>query len=207
MIRKSGADTALLVIDAQQGINDLKHWGGPNGRRNNPGAEGYIQTLIDAFPAKGLTVIFTQHDSRQAVSPLKLGIPGGEFLDGIGPRGDELVIRKDVNSAFVGTTLELELRRRSINRLVSVGYFTNFCVETSVRMAGNMGFDSYLVPDACATSNRIGFDGVDYDADVVHNVSVASMNGEFATGLAVNDVLGLLEQDSHALVRNQGNEK
>ena len=206
MIRKFGADTALLVIDAQKGINDLQHWGGPNGRRNNPGAEGHIQTLIDAFRSKGMSVIFTAHNSRQAVSPLKLSTPGGEFLEGIVPRPDELVIRKDVNSGFMGTTLELELRRRGIHRLVSVGYFTNFCVETTVRMAGNMGYDSYLIPDACATSNRMGFDGVDYDAELVHNLAVASLNGEFATALTVPDALGLVEGDSPTLVRNQANE-
>ncbi len=206
MIPKFGKDTALLVIDPQQGINDLTHWGGPTGRRNNPGAEANIQTLMDAFRGSGLPVIFTAHDSRQAVSPLKLGTPGGEFLDGIVPRSGELVIRKDINSSFVGTVLELELRRKSINRLVTVGYFTNFCVESSVRMAGNMGYDSYLLPEACATCNRIGFDGVDYDPDVVHNLAVASLNGEFATALHMEDALGLLKEDSPALLRKQANE-
>ncbi|WP_420384169.1 cysteine hydrolase family protein [Novosphingobium sp.] len=206
MIGQFGANTALLVIDAQKGINALEHWGGPTGRRNNPGAEGHIHTLVDAFRRKGLTVIYTAHNSRQAVSPLKLGTPGGEFLDGIAPRADELVITKDVNSAFVGTTLELELRRRGIHRLVQVGYFTNFCVETTVRMAGNMGYDNYLIPDACATSNRIGFDGVDYDAELVHNLAVASLHGEFATALEMSDALGLLDGDAPALVRKQGNE-
>ena len=206
MIRKFGKDTALLVIDAQKGINDLEHWGGSNGRRNNPGAEGHIQTLLDAFRSSGLTVVFTAHDSRQAESPLKLGTPGGEFLDGIAPLPGELVIRKDVNSGFVGTSLEVELRRRSIGRLATVGYFTNFCVESSVRMAANMGYDSYLLPEACATSNRRGFDGIDYDPEVVHNVAVASLNGEFATALLVKDALGLLDKDSHELSRNQANE-
>ena len=206
MIRKFGEDTALLVIDAQKGINDLKHWGGPTGRRNNPGAESQIQTLLDAFRNSKLTVIFTVHDSRQLVSPLKLGTPGGEFLDGIAPRPEELVIKKDVNSGFVGTNLEVELRRRSIKRIITVGYFTNFCVESSVRMAANMGYDSYLIPEACATSNRIGFDGIDYDPDVVHNVAVASLNGEFATALSVKDALDLLNQDSQVLSRNQANE-
>lgn len=206
MIKKFGEDTVLLVIDAQKGINNLKHWGGVNGRRNNPGAEGHIQRLLDAFRSTGLTVIFTAHDSRQAVSPLKLGTPGGEFLEGIAPRPGELVIRKDVNSGFHGTSLELELRRRSISRIVTAGYFTNFCVESSVRMAGNMGYDSYLLPEACATSNRIGFDGVDYDPDVVHNLAVASLNGEFATALLVKDALGLLDQDSPNLMRQQANE-
>ena len=206
MIHKFGKDTALLVIDAQKGINDLRHWGGANGRRNNPDAEVKIQALLDGFRSSEAMVAFTVHDSRQKVSPLKLGTPGGEFLDGIAPRHGELVIRKDVNSGFVGTNLEIELRRRSISRLVTVGYFTNFCVESSVRMAANMGYDSYLVPDACATSNRIGFDGVDYEPDVVHKVAVASLNGEFATALSVDDTLALLHQDSQELSRRQANE-
>ena len=206
MIRKFGKNTALLVIDAQKGINDLQHWGGVNGRRNNPGAEGHIQTLLEAFRSSGLTVVFTAHDSRQAVSPLKLGTPGGEFLEGIVPRLGELLIRKDINSGFVGTGLELELRRRSITRVVTAGYFTNFCVESSVRMAGNMGYDSYLLPEACATCNRVGFDGVDYDPEVVHNLAVASLNGEFATALSVADALGLLDGDAPTLVRRQANE-
>ena len=206
MIRQFGSDTALLVIDAQKGINDLTHWGGPDGRRNNPGAEGQIHALLDGFRSSGLTVVFTAHDSRQAISPLKLGTPGGEFLEGIVPAPGELVIRKDINSGFVGTVLELELRRKAINRLVTVGYFTNFCVESSVRMAGNMGYDSYMVPDACATCNRIGFDGVDYDPELVHNLAVASLNGEFATALSVDDTLELLEGDSTTLLRRQANE-
>ena len=206
MIHKFGKDTALLVIDAQKGINDLQHWGGANGRRNNPGAEAKIQALLDGFRSSEATVAFTVHDSRQKVSPLKLGTPGGEFLEGISPCSGELVIRKDVNSGFVGTNLEIELRRRSISRVVTVGYFTNFCVESSVRMAANMGYDSYLVPDACATSNRIGFDGIDYDPDVVHNLAVASLNGEFATALSVDDTLHLLQRDSQKLSRRQANE-
>ena len=206
MILKFVKDTALLVIDAQKGINDLEHWGGKTGRRNNPDAEDHIQSLIDGFRSNGLTVVFTAHDSRQAISPLKLGTPGGEFLDGILPRPDELVIKKDVNSSFVGTNLELELRRRTINRIVTIGYFTNFCVETSVRMAGNMGYDSYMVPAACATTNRIGFDGIDYDPDVVHNLAVASLNGEFATALSVEHAVGLLHRDSDTLSRRQANE-
>ena len=41
-------------------------------------------------------------------------------------------------------------------------------------MAGNMGYDTYLIPDGCATTNRIGIDGVDYDPEVVHAMTVAN---------------------------------
>lgn len=206
MITQFQTDTALLVIDAQVGVNDLQHWGGPRGRRNNPGAEDVLRTLLGAWRRAGLPVVFTQHDSRQAVSPLKLSQPGGAFLPGIEPLHGELVIRKDVNSGFIGTPLELELRRRGIRRLVVGGYFTNFCVETTVRMAGNLGFDTYLAHEGCATSNRIGLDGTDHDAELVHALAVASMHGEFCTALDTEDLLTLLRRDAPQLMRVQRNE-
>ena len=65
------------------------------------------------------------------------------------PDIDDIVVIKDVNSGFIGTSLELDLRRAGIHRLLVVGFFTNVCIETTVRMAGNMGFDTYLAHDAC----------------------------------------------------------
>jgi len=206
MIQQFGTDSALLVIDAQEGVNDLGHWGGPTGRRNNPDAQGNLRALLGAWRNHRLPAMHTQHDSRQAVSPLKLGLPGGAFMEGLAPAGHELVIRKDVNSAFIGTRLELELRRRRITRLVVAGFFTNYCVETTVRMAGNMGFDTYLVHDCCATTNQIGIDGKDHDPEVMHDISVTSMNGEFCTALACSEALSLLAGNVENLHRIQRNE-
>ena len=206
MISQFGPDTALLLIDVQQGVNDLVHWGGPTGRRNNPDAEARMARLLDCWRTRRLPVIFTQHDSRQAVSPLKLSLPGGAFIKHLAPLPPELVITKDVNSAFVGTSLELELRRRGIQRLVVAGFFTNFCVETTVRMAGNMGYDTYLVHDACATTNRVDVDGVDHDPELVHRLSVASMHGEFCTALTYDQTRQLAGGDMPQLLRVQSNE-
>ena len=206
MISQFGPDTALLLIDVQRGVNDLAHWGGPTGRRNNPDAEARMARLLDAWRTRRLPVVFTQHDSRQAVSPLKLSLPGGAFIEGLAPASRELVISKDVNSAFVGTSLELELRRRGVHRLVVAGFFTNFCVETTVRMAGNMAYDTYLVHDACATTNRVDVDGVDHDPELVHRLSVASMHGEFCTALTCDETLQLAGGDMPQLRRVQSNE-
>ena len=111
-----------------------------------------------------------------------------------------------MNSGFIGTSLELELRRAGIQRLVVVGFFTNICVETTVRMAGNMGFDTYLVHDACATMNSIGHDGTDYDPELVHNMAIASLHGEFCTAVTTEDALLLCTQNANSLNRVQGNE-
>lgn len=206
MIAKFGPETALLLIDVQQGVNVLDHWGGPTGRRNNPDADDHIKALLEAFRGAGCPVLYTQHNSREAASPLKLSLPTGAWLDGLAPQAGEPIIQKDVNSGFIGTDLELRLRQLGAHRLVIVGYFTNFCVETTTRMAGNMGYDTYLVPGACATTNRVGPDGTDYDPELVHAMSVASLHGEFCTAIGVEDALGLLEADAAHLTRVQGNE-
>lgn len=206
MISQFKQNTALLLIDVQQGVDVLEHWGGPTGRRNNPDAEIHMATLLAAWRQYGLPVAYTQHDSREAASPLKLSLVTGAMKAGFEPQPSDIVVVKDVNSAFVGTSMEVRLRRASIERLVVVGFFTNFCVETSVRMAGNMGFDTYLVPDACATTNRIGLDGTDYDPEQVHALSVANMHGEFCTALSVSDTLALLSNDQADFTRVQGNE-
>ena len=206
MIEKFGKNTALVLIDVQAGVNTLEYWGGPTGRRNNPEAEHNMRVLLKAFRDQGLQVAYTVHNSREAASPLKLSLDTGRQIEGFELQNDDIVVDKDVNSGFVGTSLEIQLRRAGIRRLVVVGFFTNFCVETTIRMAGNMGFDTYMVPDCCATTNRIGFDGTDYDPEVVHALSVASLNGEFCTALSQSDALALCAADAPHLNRVQGNE-
>jgi nicotinamidase-related amidase len=206
MIEKFDATTALLLIDVQKGVDVLAHWGGQNGRRNNPQAETNLGLLLDGWRTAGLPVFYTMHNSREEHSPLKLALPTGTIKEGLEPRSGETVITKDVNSGFIGTNLELILRRRRIGRLVVAGFFTNMCVETTVRMAGNMGFDTYLAADACATCNRVGWDGVDRDPALVHAMAVASMDGEFCTAITTQDALSLLTANSKSLNRRQGNE-
>ncbi len=206
MISRFVADTALLVIDAQVGVDDLAHWGGPTGRRNNPDAEKHLQQLLEQWRAAGGPVAFTLHDSWEAASPLKLSLPSGAPKPGLEPLPGEITVIKHVDGGFFGTDLEIQLRRRGVQRLVVAGFFTNFCVETTVRTAGNIGFDTYLCHDACSTSNRIGLDGVDHDPEVVHDLSIATLHGEFCTALSTEDTLDLLTRDRADLHRVQGNE-
>ncbi len=206
MITQFSSDTALLLIDVQTGVNVLRHWGGPTGRRNNPQAEDNMRQLLQEFRSADLAVAFTRHDSREAGSPLKLALETGKQINGLEIAPQDIVVVKDVNSGFVGTSLEIQLRRAGIQRLVVVGFFTNFCVETTVRMAGNMGFDVYLVEDACATTNRVGPDGIDHEPELVHQLSVASMNGEFCTAISTADAMTLCHDNRADLNRNMGNE-
>jgi nicotinamidase-related amidase len=74
------------------------------------------------------------------------------------PVGRELIIKKNVNSAFIGTDLKEQLENQKITKLVIVGLTTDHYISTTTRMAGNFGFDTFIVSDATATFNKKGLD-------------------------------------------------
>ena len=174
----------MLVIDVQQGFDDPR-WG----RRNNPQAEENIARLISHWRSAGRPVIHVQHSSTDLDSPLRPEGPGFAFKDLAKPKQGEPVFQKNVNSAFIGTNLESYLHEKNIRYLVVVGLTTNHCVSTSVRMAGNLGFTTFVVSDATATFDRIDADGKVFTADQVHDVSLASLHDEFATVVKTEELL------------------
>lgn len=105
----------------------------------------------------------------------------------------ERVHVKKVNSSFIGTTLERELRDAGVDTLVVVGLTTNHCVSTTVRMAGNLGFTVYLVADATATFDRLGLDGEMRPAAEVHEAALSDLSEEFATIVNTAEMLRKLD--------------
>lgn len=100
-----------------------------------------------------------------------------------------MVVAKRTHSAFIGTGLELHLRKSGLNSLVVTGVSTNNSVEATVRMAGNLGFQTYLVADACFTFARRDFHGRLRTADEVHSMSLANLDGEYCVVLDTAAVL------------------
>ena len=186
---------ALVLIDVQRAFDDPS-WG----PRNNPDAEARIAELLAAWRGRGLPVIHVHHASRNPASTLHPTHPGFAFKPEALPLPGEPTIRKDVNSAFIGTDLEARLRRAGIATVVLAGLTTNHCVSTSTRMAGNLGFETYLVADATATFDRVGHDGRRWPAELVHDVSLASLHGEFATVLSAEEAIARFAADVVAAV-------
>ena len=175
---------ALLVIDVQKGF-DAPGWG----PRNNPGAESIVASLLEAWRTAGWPVVHAQHVSVEPGSALGPGQPGVEIKPEAEPREGERLFQKSVNSAFIGTGLEQHLRSEGIESLVMVGLTTNHCVSTTARMAGNLGFRTFVVEDATATFDRCGPDGIVHPAELVHSVSLANLNEEFAVVVHSREVL------------------
>jgi len=175
---------ALMVIDVQDGL-DEPIWG----KRNNPNMEQNIAKLLDGWRKSGRPVIHVKHDSKLPHSPLRPRSPGNKIKDAVRPVKGEPVVSKRVNSAFIGTSLERDLRRRRIHTLIMTGLVTDHCVSTTARMAGNLGFDTIVVSDATATFDRVGHDGKKYAAEEIHNTALASLKDEFAQILETETIL------------------
>jgi nicotinamidase-related amidase len=174
---------ALLIIDVQRAIDDPS-WGDD---RNNRGAEGNIARLLERWRGRGWPVVHVRHASREARSTYRKGQPGFEFKAEVTPSEGELVVEKQTNSAFIGTDLQDHLS--GITTLVIVGVITNNSVEATARMAGNLGFDTYIVSDATATFGRRDYDGRWRTAEEVHAMSLANLDGEYARIVTTEEVL------------------
>jgi len=169
-------NAALLIIDVQKGFDDAV-WG----RRNNPQLEERVAELLDAWRDRNAPVIHVRHMSSSPASPLRPGQAGNDFKLQARPLSGEAVYEKSMHSAFIGTTLKADLRRRGMDTLVIAGLTTNHCVSTTTRMAADLGFTTWLVGDATATFDRRGPDGREYTAEQIQAIALSDLHGEFAT--------------------------
>lgn len=201
---------------------NLSHWG--NGRSNplyETNIQALISAFRTAQEDSStlLEVIHVFHSSATQGSPLHPSHPsqGIRPLDFANPAldGSEPVFWKSVNSSFIGTGLEAHLREVGFRQIIVAGLTTDHCVSTTVRMAANLGVvDRYLegplelksdgthlkevsvergrivlVSDATAT-----FGKGEFDAETVHKVSVASLDGEFADIIGTEEVVKALRK-------------
>jgi nicotinamidase-related amidase len=177
MAELTPATTALLVVDVQKGFDEIEAAGC---RRNNPKAVAVIVGLLAHCRAVGAPVVHVRHASLEPDSVFRAERPGFAVKDEASELPGEPVIVKHVNSSFIGTDLEHRLRAQGIDTLVITGATTNHCVETTTRMAGNLGFRTLLVRDATWTFDRTGPDGEDHRAEDIHQMTLANLSGEFA---------------------------
>jgi nicotinamidase-related amidase len=187
---------ALILVDIQQGFDNISYWGG---ERNNSDAELNARKLLDYWRAHSLPLFHIQHCSTNPESMLAETNPGNAHKEIVKPLPGEPVIKKSVNSAFIGTDLKERLDAAKIDTVVIVGLTTEHCVSTTTRMAGNYGYNTFVVADATAAFAKTGIKGEHYDAGTIHLTALAQINNEFATVLNTDEVINALKINDNFL--------
>jgi nicotinamidase-related amidase len=139
---------ALLVIDVQESFRGTERWN----TISDPAVIERIGALVERFRMAGAPVFWILHSEPGS---------GGDFDPASGlvrvaaplaPDPDEPVIVKTTINAFTSTDLEQRLRDAGVDRLVLCGIRTEQCVETTARIATDLGFVTTVVIDATATN-------------------------------------------------------
>ncbi|MES2255474.1 MAG: cysteine hydrolase family protein [Pseudomonadota bacterium] len=183
-IEQLSPSAALVVVDVQNGFNHPE-WGA----RNNPDAETNVGILLAEWRRTGRPIHHIHHHSKTPEGKFWPGTFGSTVKVEALPIKREPIHVKQVNSAFIGTSLERDLRDAGIDTVIVVGLTTNHCVSTTVRMAANLGFKTFIVRDATATFERAGIDGDVRPAAEVHASALSDLSGEFATVVRTAEVI------------------
>ncbi|MGJ8515553.1 hydrolase [Carnimonas bestiolae] len=147
--------TALIIIDLQEGIT--------TDDRAPYSSEQIIainKTLADRFREAGAPVVLVkvafsadEAPSRKVSSPsLPEQSPEGfdTLVEGL-QQPQDIVVTKHHWGAFIGTDLDLQLRRRGIDTVVISGIATNFGVESTARSAWELSYNVVIPEDACTS--------------------------------------------------------
>ena len=176
----------LLPIDMQQAF-DGPQW--PQRWNRDVDANGLA--LLAAWRAAKRPIIHVRHDSVQPGSSLAPGAPGNAFRPGFEPLPGEALVTKGVNSAFIGTDLDLRLKRLGAKHVVTFGISTDMCVSTTVRTGANMGWDMILVPDASDCFELPDGNGGTIPAIEIQRAHVATLAFEFCRVVTSAELTGL----------------
>ena len=133
---------ALLIIDMQTGLYD-----GPEKPFERERVLATINLLIQRARLAGAP-IFVAHHTGPAGSLIEAGSPLWRLWHGLEvDESRDHLFNKTRPSCFLGTNLEAQLKAAQVNELVIVGMKTQFCLDTTCRVAVELGFSVVLPED------------------------------------------------------------
>ncbi len=182
----------LIIVDMQLAMDNPRY-----GTRGQPDAEANVARLLGHWREKGNSVVHVQDNSLDPDSPYFPGKPSHAFKPEVAPLEHETVIEKQTSNAFIGTDLMAVLEDIGSSELIICGVHLDKCVESTVRMAGNLGFMVFLPQDCVISVERIDINGKKWSADDVHALTLGILNGSYAKVLKSTDLM--MEADGATL--------
>lgn len=195
------ANPALLVIDVQEAIDHFhtplqdsnRSNNHPNNhgtsQRNNPNAEKVIAQLLHHWREAGLPIVHIRHASKFPDSPYHPDSPYYGFKKEAAPQGEETVITKSENCAFINTNLNQWLQDQGVTELVICGVLINHSIDATVRVAAANGYSVFLPQDATAAFPLARLDGKSVTAEDVHWIFLSNLQGEYAQVARAQDLI------------------
>ena len=137
--------------------------------------------LLVQWRGKGWPVVHVIHRSTEPDSVFWPQQSGFSLKQDFHPQEGEILLEKSVPCAFINNELDNVLKRLGTNEIVIVGVATNNSIEATARTGGNLGYEVFVVEDACFTFAKTDYFGTLRSADEVHAMSLANLDGEYAT--------------------------
>src|SRR5713226_4838878 len=135
-------NTALLVIDVQQGV--------VAGAHERDAVVTNVSSLVDKARRERVPVVWVQHSDEQTVR----GSDNWRIVPEPSPGDAEPLVEKNYGDSFEDTTLETVLSGLGVGRLVVVGAQTDACIRSTLHGAFVRGYDAILVSDAHTTEDQ-----------------------------------------------------
>ena len=176
------SNASLIIIDAQK-----EYLSGPLALSGMDEAVANIGKLLEAARKAGRPVIHVRHLGTVGGLFDPQG-PRGEFIPGLEPQGDEIIIEKRMPNAFKNTSLHETLQNLGHLDLIVCGFMSHSSVSTTVRRAKDYGYRCTLVEDACATRDLPFKDGV-IAAAQIQQTEMAIMADNFACVTPTNSLI------------------
>ena len=149
-------DTALLVIDVQNGVVEGAH--------QRDAVVANIGSLVEKARSEGVPVVWVQHASEE----LATGSDVWQIVPELTPGDAEPLVHKEYGDSFEDTTLETVLAGLGVGRLVIAGAETDACVRSTLHGAFVRGYDATLVSDAHTTGDHTQWGAPPPDQVIAH---------------------------------------
>ena len=133
----------LLIVDAQKLITNERLY------KFNEFVVN-VENLIDTARKNNIEVIYVRHDDG-VENELTKGKNGFEIYEKFKPCNGEKIFDKKVNSAFKETHLQTYLDSQAIERLIIIGMATNYCIDTTVKVAFEFGYNLAVIKNGTTT--------------------------------------------------------
>lgn len=179
------SNCALVLIDYQ---NEYVDGAMPLGDAGAKAIEN-ARRLLDKARQQDLPIFHITHhgaENGNVFDPLSSNV---EIVEQLQPHDGETVIAKKHPNAFYDTQLQSLISAAQKKQIIFAGFMSHMCVSSTARAAFDLGFDSFVCHDACATRDLPSAKKETISAEVMHDTAMAALQDRFSALVATEELI------------------